>query len=97
MIKDTLHPVHKLSADGINKLSAPNALYHQLLPFLHLSDSLPLSLFRCVSTRVGVCVCVCDLVWQPSLIRLELSIDQSGLCVEIKVFLSLDTPVARWE
>lgn len=40
---------------------------------------------------------MCDLVLQPSLIGLELSIDQSGLCVEIKVFLSLDTPVARWE
>lgn len=48
-----------------------------------------------------MCVCVsesvCDLVLEPSLIGLELSIDQSGLCVEIKVFLSLDTPVARWE
>lgn len=41
-------------------------------------------------------MCVRDLVLQPSLIGLELSIDQSGLCVEIKVFLSLDTAVARW-
>ncbi len=45
----------------------------------------------------GMSESVCDLVLQPSLIGLELSIDQSGLCVEIKVFLSLDTPVARWE
>lgn len=36
-------------------------------------------------------MCVCDLVLLLSLIGLELSIDQSGLCVEIKVFLSLDT------
>lgn len=34
---------------------------------------------------------MCDLVLQPSLIGLELSIDQSGLHVEIKVFLSLYT------
>lgn len=49
--------------------------------------------------HVCLCVCedVCDLVLQSSLIRLGLSIDQSGLCVEIKVFLSLDNPVARWE
>lgn len=44
-----------------------------------------------------MCVCVCDLVLLLSLIGLELSIDQSGLCVEIKVFLSLDTLFARWE
>ena len=42
-------------------------------------------------------MCVCDLAPQPSLIGLQLSIDQSGLRAEIKVFLSLDTPVARWE
>lgn len=39
-------------------------------------------------------VCACDLVLLLSLIGQELSIDQSGLCGEIKVFLSL---VTRWE
>lgn len=36
----------------------------------------------------------CDLVLLLSLIGQELSIDQSGLCGEIKAFLSL---VTRWE
>ena len=55
----------------------------------HFSSNVPVLVF--------VCECVCDLAPQPALIGLELSIDQSGLRAEIKVFLSLDTPVARWE
>lgn len=95
MIKDTQHAIHKLSADVINKLSVPNALYDRLLPRFFSSPNSP-SLSSNVSV-VSVRVCVRDLVLQPSLIGLELSIDQSGLWAEIKVFLSLDTPVAGWE
>ncbi len=101
IIKDTLHSIHKQSADVINKLSVPNALYGQLLCCQFTSPTPSLSLSSNVSVHVCVCVCVCenvcDLVLRPSLIRLELSIDQSGLRVEIKVFLSLDNPVVRWK
>lgn len=94
MIKARLLTKHKRSLDVVNKLSGPNALYDRILPLTYpsLSTNLEVNLCVCVWERE----CARDLVLQPSSIGLELSIDQSGLWVEIKVFLSLDTWLSGW-
>lgn len=84
---------HKLPADGINK-SSP----------ISCCTSPHLSLFS-ERLNAGVCVCARECECRHCLCvtlccsrhrsGLELSIDQSGLRAEIKVFLSLDAPVAR--
>lgn len=88
---------HKLAADVFNKFHS-----NQLLLV-----SSPAALFRsvnaCVRAQVWLlarraCVRVCvTLCCSRHRSGLQLSIDQSGLRAEIKVFLSLDPPVAKWE
>lgn len=93
---DQRRTAHQRSADVIDKSSTISSLPPS--GPLHASDRRSFSNVRMHFVRVCVCVCAQECV---TLCRgchrfgLELSIDQSGLCAEIKVFLSLDTPVAR--